>query len=92
MKLVTFVEASEPELGAVEGDAVVPLSRLLPALGNDMRRLIARFPELEAVREARSSVPRARVRLLAPIPRPGKILRGRDRGSRSVTVTSPVAG
>jgi ureidoglycolate lyase len=79
MKLVTFVEGAGPELGAIDADVVIPLSRLSPALGSDMRVLIARWPELEhevrrVVNAARTTVTRAQVRLLAPIPRPGKIL------------------
>ncbi len=80
MKLVTFQTGAAPELGAVVGeDRIVPLSRLAPGLGPDMVGLIASWSETgpEARRiagEARETLRLAETRLLAPIPRPGKIM------------------
>jgi len=80
MKLVTFQTGATPELGAVVGeDRIVPLSRLAPGLGADMIGLIASWSEAgpEARRiadEARETLPLGEARLLAPIPRPGKIM------------------
>ena len=77
MKLATFRRNTGPgELGAViDGERIVPLG----ALARDMVDLIARWSALEG--EARrlagagaGALPLAEVRLLAPIPRPGKIM------------------
>jgi len=84
MKLATFSAGSAPELGPELGilidDRVRCLSRAAPRLAADMLDLIARWPQLEP--EARrigadasaESLPLSAVRLLAPIPRPGKIM------------------
>jgi len=80
MKLATFVRsgAQQPEIGVVTDKGVVPAPKEGPAAGLDMIGLIARWPELkdEAARwaEAGTALPLADVRLLAPIPRPGKML------------------
>ncbi|HEY3798068.1 MAG TPA: fumarylacetoacetate hydrolase family protein [Caulobacteraceae bacterium] len=79
MKLVTFDTGDGPELGAVVGDGVAPLSRLAPGLAADMIDAIARWervgPEMRRlVDEAHQTLPLAGVRLLAPVPRPGKIM------------------
>jgi 2-keto-4-pentenoate hydratase/2-oxohepta-3-ene-1,7-dioic acid hydratase in catechol pathway len=78
MKLATFTAGAAPELGAVVGAGVVPLSRGT-AIASDMAELIARWPELEGkVRgladAAADVIPLDQVRLLAPIARPGKIM------------------
>src|ERR1700683_1232605 len=81
MKLVTFRSgAGAPELGAVlDGGKIAPLSRAAPRLAADMIDLIARWPEVapEAHRlaaEAADLLDLSAVTLLAPVPRPGKIL------------------
>jgi 2-keto-4-pentenoate hydratase/2-oxohepta-3-ene-1,7-dioic acid hydratase in catechol pathway len=80
MKLATFATDGRPELGVVmDGDQVVSLSRAAPKLDTSMIDLIARWPELEGEvhRVAASNahrIPLAKVRLQAPIARPGKIL------------------
>ena len=81
MKLCTFRQGPlAPELGVViEGDRVVPLGRLSPDLPRDMLGLIAAWSTVEGeVRrlagEAVQTLPLAEVHLLAPIPRPGKIM------------------
>ena len=78
MKLATFTIAEEPELAAVDGASVIPLSRPAP-LAADMIDLIARWPELASevrrrVEAGRDAIPLDQVRLLAPIARPGKIM------------------
>ncbi len=78
MKLATFTAGGTPELGLVQGDRIVPLSRAAPGLPATMIGLIAAWPTIEAeVRRISDSAPNtlalAEVRLLAPIPRPGKI-------------------
>ena len=78
MKLATFLDGGEPELGIVTGDRIVSLSRAAPRLAADMIDLIRRWDEAEG--EARriagsgESRPLSEVRLMAPIRRPGKIM------------------
>ena len=79
MKLARFETGGAPELGAVQADRIVPISRAAPSLAADMIGLIARWAEVE--REVRAIAGRAadslaldQVRLLAPIRRPGKIM------------------
>ncbi len=79
MKLATFEAGGAPELGIVQGDRIVPLSRALPSLAADMIELIARWSQVEGeVRTiagpAADSLALDQVRLLAPIRRPGKIM------------------
>ena len=78
MKLVTFTGGGASEIGIVEEDSVISLSRAAPRLACGMIDLIARWDAVEGeVRKTAQSaqrLPLANVRLLAPIPRPGKIL------------------
>ncbi|WP_304169493.1 fumarylacetoacetate hydrolase family protein [Phenylobacterium aquaticum] len=79
MKLATFTAGGASELGVVQGDRVVAVSRIAPGLPTGMIDLIAGWPSLEAeVRKiaeaAAQTLPLAEVRLQAPIPRPGKIM------------------
>jgi ureidoglycolate lyase len=80
VKLATFSAGRAPELGLVTGERILCLSRAAPRLAEDMLDLIARWPQLE--REVRriagegsaDALDLDRVRLLAPIRRPGKIM------------------
>jgi len=82
MRLATFKTdpGAAPELGAVvAGDRIAPLARGGAPIARDMIDLIARWPQLkdEARRRAEAGegvLPLASVTLLAPIPRPGKIM------------------
>src|SRR5579864_5001385 len=80
MKLVTFQTGASPELGVLVGEhRIAPLSRIAPRLASDMIDLITRWPEVEVevrriAAEAAETLPFEAARLLAPIPRPGKIL------------------
>ena len=80
MKLVTFEAGGAPELGVVVGgERVVSISRAAPGLAGGMIDLIARWPTIEGeVRRiaavAADAIPLAGVTLLAPVPRPGKIM------------------
>src|SRR6516165_2335892 len=80
MKLATFATDGKPELGVVvDADQIISLSRAAPKLDTTMMDLIGRWQELEGeVRRVASSnaprLPLAKVRLQAPITRPGKIL------------------
>jgi len=78
MKLATFTAGAAPELGAVVGDAIVPLNRAAPGLPADMIGLIKAWSTAQTeVRRIADGGAGAlaldSVRLLAPIPRPGKI-------------------
>jgi ureidoglycolate lyase len=79
MKLATFEDGGAPELGVVQADRIVPISRATPRLAADMIELITRWGQVEG--EVRAIAARAadslmldQVRLLAPIRRPGKIM------------------
>lgn len=79
MRLVTFAVGPAPQLGAVVEDRIVPLNAADPALPGDMIGLIAAWPEVaadvRAIAAAGSgALPLDKVRLLAPIRRPGKIM------------------
>lgn len=75
MKLVTFTRGQEAEIGVViNATTIVPLGNMAP----DMIALIANWdsarPKVEALAAAREqTVDIASVRLVAPVPRPGKI-------------------
>jgi 2-keto-4-pentenoate hydratase/2-oxohepta-3-ene-1,7-dioic acid hydratase in catechol pathway len=80
MKFATFQRDSGPEIGIVhEGDRIASLSRLAPRLATSMIDLIAHWGEIEdevrrVAAEAAETFPLADVHLLAPIPRPGKVM------------------
>jgi len=80
MKLATFRHGAGPELGVViDGDRIVPLSRLAPRLAADMIDLIANWKDIEGetrrvVAEATETLALVEVKLLAPVPRPSKIM------------------
>src|SRR5882672_9646790 len=79
MNLARFQAGGAPELGVVQADRIVPLSRAAPNLAADMIDLIARWSqvggEVRAIAgRAADSLPLDQVRLLAPIRRPGKIM------------------
>jgi 2-keto-4-pentenoate hydratase/2-oxohepta-3-ene-1,7-dioic acid hydratase in catechol pathway len=83
MRLVTFTHNQEaPRIGAlVENDGVVDLQQCEPGLPGDLLGLLAAGqPALDLARRALSAppagarLPLGEVILLAPIPRPGKIL------------------
>jgi 2-keto-4-pentenoate hydratase/2-oxohepta-3-ene-1,7-dioic acid hydratase in catechol pathway len=81
MKLVTFSAAagSAPAIGVAIDSGVIDITRRLPEAPRDMIALIAtwsawreRFASLAASQQA--DIPFDAVTLLAPVPRPGKIL------------------
>lgn len=80
MKLATFVKpgATAPQVGVVIGESVVGPPAGGPYETLSMLELIARWDDLRAEVEgwaqAGTPIPLAEVDLLAPIPRPGKIL------------------
>ena len=80
MKLATFsVAGGADELGVVEGERIISLTRAAPLFPATMIGLIARWAELE--RDVRSIAKEQQfahdlraVHLKAPVPRPGKIM------------------
>ncbi len=82
MRLVTFEKDGQARLGAQVGDSFLDLNKANPELPSDMLLLLeAGQSALETVREVLASpidpaslMPGNEVKLLASIPRPGKIL------------------
>lgn len=72
MKLARFDAGAGPRLGIVTGDAIRDVGR-----GGDMIDLIASWPaakaEISAEQHDAAVTPLSAVKLLAPVPRPGKI-------------------
>src|SRR5262249_9567299 len=90
MKLVSYRQNGAVRIGAVVGDQVVQLNRLLPAaeaIPDDMAEFLKRgdgamdgarraLARYEAEQLASAATPLATCDLLSPVPRPGKILMG----------------
>jgi acylpyruvate hydrolase len=81
MRLVTFEHHGQVRLGAQVGDSILDLNRVNPALPADIFLLLsAGASALGLAREALASagaetfISESNITLLAPIPRPGKIL------------------
>ena len=79
MKLATFTAGGAQELGIVDGQRVICLSRAAPRLARDMTDLIARWKDVErdvhGIAQGSAQVLElSHVKLNAPIPRPGKIM------------------
>jgi ureidoglycolate lyase len=79
MKLARFLAGPAPQIGAVNGDRIVPLNAADPCLPTSMTKLIAEWPDVAgdvaAIAAAgEGALPLNKVRLLAPIARPGKIM------------------
>ncbi|MFZ4067571.1 MAG: fumarylacetoacetate hydrolase family protein, partial [Phenylobacterium sp.] len=82
MRLATFqpLDQDVSEIGAViEGDRIVRFNRARPGMAQDMIDLITRWADLEGearrlAAAAAETLPLDRVRLLAPVPRPEKIM------------------
>ncbi|MBK8064335.1 MAG: DUF2437 domain-containing protein, partial [Betaproteobacteria bacterium] len=76
MKLASYVHANAAGYGIVVGDSIVDLTRRLGARFPDVRALLERNGLAEAQKAAAGQAPDfklAEVRLLPPIPNPGKI-------------------
>ena len=79
MRLITYLHDGIRSLGVVEENLVIPISRPLKGIADDMISLISNWDRAapivrEAIATAQDALPLAEVRLLAPIPRPGKIM------------------
>lgn len=79
MKLATFTESHRRRIGVVEGDGIADLAAAAPHLPQTMTAFLRGGAEaMEEARRAaatgRHRLPLAKVRLEAPVPRPGKVL------------------
>jgi ureidoglycolate lyase len=75
MKLARFDAGQGAEIGRVDGDAIIPVTRDHSAIGDDMTAVIAAWSDLKPVFAGASgdALSLNTVRLLPPIARPGKI-------------------
>jgi 2-keto-4-pentenoate hydratase/2-oxohepta-3-ene-1,7-dioic acid hydratase in catechol pathway len=78
MKLVTFLADGQERIGAVRGEGLVDLAKAAPSLPHDMIGLISSWDRAQKdVERAAQSTPHhalGDVRLLAPVPRPQKVM------------------
>lgn len=79
VKLVTFTAGGAPEIGIIDENGILPLNRVAPDLSSDMITLIAAWPDIapsicQIITNHKERLPPEGVRLLAPVPRPKKIL------------------
>jgi 2-keto-4-pentenoate hydratase/2-oxohepta-3-ene-1,7-dioic acid hydratase in catechol pathway len=78
LKLVTYLHGGRTKTGIVENDAIVSITDGLDGAPESMTDLIARWGDLKGkVEKLRGAKPDAKlsdVKLLAPVPRPGKVL------------------
>ena len=79
MKLATFTENHRRRIGLVDDDAIVDLAAAAPNLPQTMIPFLrAGAPAMQAARAAAATgkgrLPLSKVRLEAPVPRPGKVL------------------
>jgi 2-keto-4-pentenoate hydratase/2-oxohepta-3-ene-1,7-dioic acid hydratase in catechol pathway len=79
MKLATFTESHRRRIGVVDGDTLVDLAAAAPHLPHSMIPFLrAGSAAMNEARAAAASgkgrLPLAKVRLEAPVPRPGKVL------------------
>ncbi len=78
MKLARYAGASGPQLGVVDGDHIISLAKLASLYPNMMTLVAGGDAALDAVRATVAANPErtalAKVKLLAPLERPGKFL------------------
>ncbi len=79
MKLATFRADGAPELGIVDGERMICLTRSAPGLAHNMIELIQKWGKIEndvrGIAKAPTQVLElSKVKLMAPVPRPGKIM------------------
>jgi 2-keto-4-pentenoate hydratase/2-oxohepta-3-ene-1,7-dioic acid hydratase in catechol pathway len=79
MRFVTYEEAGRPQVGVLDGDAMVDLAGIAPELPTSLKEVIARGLPADLSRRLGSPSgnarrPLASVKLLVPIPDPGKIV------------------
>ncbi|MDO5948165.1 MULTISPECIES: fumarylacetoacetate hydrolase family protein [Burkholderia cepacia complex] len=77
MKLVTFEHAGKVAVGRIINDRIVDVSIACPSLPRDMRSLLQQWdavrPQLEALQSI-EGIPLGKVKLLAPVSQPGKLM------------------
>ncbi len=79
MKIVRYEDHDGAKLGAVKGEGVVDLGRRFPSLSDNAAELIKQWRDLSGevqtvVAQSAPDVALAKVRLLAPVARPGKVM------------------
>lgn len=79
MKIVRYADHEDARLGAVKGEGVVDLGRRFPSLSDNTIELINQWRDLSreaqtVVAQSAPDVALAKVRLLAPVARPGKVM------------------
>jgi 2-keto-4-pentenoate hydratase/2-oxohepta-3-ene-1,7-dioic acid hydratase in catechol pathway len=78
MKLVTYVATGAPRIGVIAGDGIADIALALPDAPKDMIGLIAGWEtwrdRVAGLAAGEPDVALGDVRLLAPVPRPGKIM------------------
>ena len=79
MKIVRYEDHDGAKLGAVKGEGVVDLGRRFPSLSDNAIELIKQWRDLSGeaqtvVAQSAPDVALAKVRLLAPVARPGKVM------------------
>ena len=79
MKIVRYVEKNGVKLGAVKGDGVIDLTRAFPSVSDNATEFIRQWseakPQIEkVVSDSAPDAALAKVHLLAPVARPGKIM------------------
>ncbi len=79
MKLVTFEAGNEVHVGIVLGDQIIDLAKAAPDLPHDMVGLISAWPQIgdrmrQIARDVKPDVTMRDVHLLAPVPKPQKII------------------
>lgn len=78
MKLTLFSRATQPGLGLVVADGIIEIARHLPTAPRSMTGLMAAWDDLAGplagIAQAPADFALADVTLLAPVPRPGKIM------------------
>ena len=78
MRLATFEKDGAPEIGVVREERIIPVSRAAPGLAADMVDLISRWDQVKdevgRIAAGTEGFALGEVHLLAPIPKPGKIL------------------
>jgi len=79
VKIVRYEDRDGAKLGAVKGEGVVDLSRHFPSLSDNTIEVIKQWRDLSGevqmvVAQSAPDVALAKVRLLAPVARPGKVM------------------
>jgi ureidoglycolate lyase len=79
VKIVRYEDHEGAKLGAIKGECIIDLGRRFPSLSDNAVELIKQWRDLKGegqrvVAEGAPDVALAKVRLLAPVARPGKVM------------------